>query len=392
MTASVAACSGNLKSGEGDQVSNNSITPVPPVISTPTPSPLPNTSPYSIQSIINRGIQTDGMMHLSLNGNFQGSTDQVIATCSGKSQVAVSVLQDTLTEVSVGLAPLDGTCQFAIVNNIFGTNVATALSTPVHLSLTQLALVINQANDNGSSSSNASFEDISLLGSFNGQGDQVWASCDKGVFAQVTAGNVSLDSASEIDFSIPAPAEFNSCHFYVIGAGVQSSIFDVMMITNAADMGADQTISTDEDVVLTGTFVGTGDQVFASCDGGPFLAVPGAKISLDSATEIDFSFAQPQSFNSCQFYVSDGVRKSNVFSLLGVTSAQDNGTDDCFPDQDDIVLSGFFIGNGDAVYVSCDGAPMKQVPSTQIQSDTPSEIDLLIPTPNDFNTCQFTVQ
>jgi hypothetical protein len=82
-----------------------------------------------------------------------------------------------------------------------------------------------------------------------------------------------------------------------------SSTQSALSITGVKDGGTDPGIASNNDYVIAGTFTGSSDQVWTSCDGAAFTQVDAASVTKDTTTEIDINLATPANFSSCEFYV-----------------------------------------------------------------------------------------
>jgi hypothetical protein len=119
---------------------------------------------------------------------------------------------------------------------------------------------------------------------------------------------------------IPTPANFLSCQFYVIGNTVQTPTFAALGVVTATDLGPDAVTADNDDIVLTGGFVGINngaDQVFASCDGGGYAQA--TTVLLDSQTKMKILIPTPVNFDTCSFYIvgtnSIGSVTSSTYNL-----------------------------------------------------------------------------
>jgi len=337
-------------------------------------------SSFYLNNVIDYGIK-NGVINIELDGGFLGQGDNIAITCASGASPNYTLLSDSPTQILLSLAPMTDTCSFQVLNWYLGN---TSISNPVSLSSTQATLNVNYAYDRGVSGTSAN-DNLVIYGNFAGAGDQVWASCD-GANQFTQAVSESLDTQNEIDFTIPSPTNFNSCQFYVVGNGIQSSTFNVLAIHQAQDQGSNG-FNTDL-LVLTGLFVGSGDIVSYSCDGSTgFTAAP--SLQSDTSSQIEVTIPTPINFASCQFYVQNADVQSNTYSILSVQGAYEIGPDSSIPGNEFFVVDGVFVGSNDMIWAACDGASFTPYTSSV---DSPAQLKFSMPAPLDVSTCQLYVQ
>ncbi len=337
--------------------------------------PVTTSTTMSISNVVNYGIGNNGQISIELDGSFFGASDTVSISCVTNTGPSYSIVSDKTDQIILEMPPMSDSCTFKVQNSGQTSNVSPAIS----LSAFQGALKINYAYDYGFT---GNLDKIVVYGLFTGN-DNVWASCDSsGQFTEVTG--ISLNNINEIDFTIPAPSNFNSCQFYVEGNTVQSPTYNVISINQVADNGPSS--PTTDAITLSGTFVGDGnDVVYASCDGASGFSSY-SNFTHDSATEIDISIPAPSNFSSCQFIVANNQVQTNTYSILSIQSIYELGTSG---GGDAFVVQGTFAGFNDKVWAACDGNVFAQA---SLNLDSVAQLKFTIPTPSDLASCQVYVQ
>ena len=229
---------------------------------------------------------------------------------------------------------------------------------------------------------------VELDGSFFGSGDTVNIICSTNIGPSYS---VTSDSTSQLLLEMPPMSD--SCTFQVQNSGQTSDISTSVALSDTQgainiNYAYDRSSTGSSDnMTMYGLFTGS-DDVWASCDGAAQFSEV-TNISLNNTNEIDFTMPTPISFNSCQFFVDGNTVQSPTFNVIAINKVSDNGFNSSTTDS--ITLKGLFVGDGnDVVYSSCDGASGFTSTSNFI-SDTTSQIEISIPTPDNFASCQFYV-
>ena len=231
---------------------------------------------------------------------------------------------------------------------------------------------------------------IEFDGSFIGTGDQI-----KPICAANANPSFSILSDNKDQIIIEMAPLDDACSFQVQNGSQFSNNSEALTLSHSQgaleiNFAYDRGFiggSSNDDLVIYGKFTGS-DKVWSSCDGATVFT-RAAIISIDDSNEIDFEILSPGQFNSCQFFVEANGVQSQVFNVMAIDQVSDLGASG--PHTDLIQLKGLFVGDGnDVVYSSCDGASNFTAQSSLL-SDSISQIELSIPSPNNFSSCQFIV-
>ncbi len=263
-------------------------------------------SAATLDAVINRGLESDGLLHFEIDGQFVGTGDVVVFVCNSAVTPAVTMLSDSPTTILVSLQPTTDVCLVTVQS----AGVSSNESEPLQLMAVQFSLSISSVSDLGANTSRTGFENVELMGQFTGQADQVWTSCDGAPFSAITNGDTFYDGTQAIGVTIPQPKNFSSCQFYVLGNGVQSPTYSAVSITTAA---ASVGLAKDYSVTLSGKFAGVSDIVLMGCAGQSLAQIPDAQMISDSALTIVFKPSKPVNLSACVFQVQSSGFNSPLY-------------------------------------------------------------------------------
>jgi hypothetical protein len=162
-------------------------------------------------------------------------------------------------------------------------------------------------------------------------------------------------------------------------------------VNNVVDHGLDAADGTIH-IELDGTFNGVSDSVSVTCQNG---ATPTVAVINDSPSQILLTLSVVT--DSCTFTVLNTIANSSPTSSISISnqtqlsifSVSDNGVDGTITTDNDYALAGTFVGLlADQIYAGCDGNAPSLV---TITSNGGRQVDIIMPTPLNFTSCQFYV-
>lgn len=242
---------------------------------------------------------------------------------------------------------------------------------------------------------------VDLNGIFSGT-DTVVVECENNDDLKF---NIVNQTSQQIRVSF---APLNDTCYFSVQDGPNNSDFQAVLlslsqnalfITSVIDSGISSANMLLENVTLLGKFSGSNDLVTAACDGQSFTPV--TAVRSNSGTSILLTMPRPKNFYSCHFAVSGSGAQSPTYSVLIIKKIKNGGVDPQNTSRVSAILTGNFGGTlggvagqsnsfaQDQVWESCDGAVFSKLTSALVLDDDVSQINILLPKPVSFGTCQF---